>query len=97
MLNNNQKRQLKGLGATLKNKYQVGKNGKSDTLVDMLDKALTAHELIKIEVLKSYEGSIDELANDLSTSLKAETVQVIGRTILLFRINKENNKIKLVR
>ena len=97
MLNNAQKRQLKGLGSTLEIKYQIGKNGLSDSLIEVLDKGLTAHELIKVDVMKSVLTPIMEIALDLSSKLNAEVVQVLGRTILLFRINKENNKIKLVK
>ena len=97
MLNNNQKRQLKGLGNTLKFKYQIGKNGLTDTLLGALDEALKAHELIKISVLKSCDMPVMEIALDISSKLNAEVVQIIGRTILLFRINKEDNKIKLVK
>ena len=52
MLTPKQKRELKGLASTLKTRYQIGKNDISDTLVDMLEKALVAHELIKIDVMK---------------------------------------------
>ena len=43
MLNNAQKRQLKGIASTLKVKYQLGKNGLTDSALDMFDKALVAH------------------------------------------------------
>ena len=97
MLNQNQKKQLKALANKLDNKYQVGKNGISPTLIDMLDKALKAHELIKLDVMKAVESPVMEIALDLSSKLNAEIVSVIGRVIVLFRINKENNKIKLVK
>ena len=97
MLNNHQKAQLKGLASTLKVKYQIGKNEISDSLLSMLDKALTAHELIKIDVMKGYTDSINELAINLSVKLNAEIVEVIGRVIVLFKRNKEKPKIKLVK
>ena len=61
----------------------------------MLDKALTAHELIKIDVMKAVVAPIMELALDLSSKLNAEVVQVVGRVIVLYRFNKENHRIKL--
>ncbi|MBR0294554.1 MAG: YhbY family RNA-binding protein [Bacilli bacterium] len=97
MLTNSQKKQLKALANTLDTKYQVGKNGITDTLIESLDKGLEAHELIKVSVLKSLDLPIMEIALDLSIKLHAEVVQVLGRSIILFRINKENNKIKLVK
>ena len=97
MLNNHQKAQLKGLASTLTTKYQIGKNELSDSLITMLEKALVAHELIKIDVMKGYTESINELAINLSMKLKAEVVQVVGRVIILFKRNKDNPKIKLVK
>lgn len=97
MLNQNQKKQLKSLAAKLDIKYQIGKKELSDSLFDMLDKALTAHELIKIDVMKGYEGELEPLAMELSINLKAEVVQIVGRVIILFRRNKEKPKIKLVK
>lgn len=97
MLTNPQKKQLKALSNTLDIKYQIGKFGITDTVIDTLDKGLDAHELIKINVMKSLETPIMEIALDLSSKLHAEIVQVLGRSIILFRINKEHNKIKLVK
>ena len=95
MLTNNEKKQLKAIASTLDTKYQVGKNEITDTVVAILDKALTAHELIKIDVMKSVVAPVMELALDLSSRLNAEVVQVVGRVIVLYRFSKENHKIKL--
>ena len=95
MLTSADKKTLKGIANTLETKYQLGKSGITDTSVDMFDKALTAHELIKIDVMKNVTTEIMELALDLSSKLKAEVVNVIGRTILLYRKNPKNPKIKV--
>ena len=97
MLSQNQKKQLKALANQSNIKYQIGKKEISDTLIDMLDKALTAHELIKIDVMKGYDGEMEPLAMELSMALKAEVVQIVGRVIVLFRRNKEKPQIKLVK
>ena len=95
MLTSADKKTLKGIANTLETKYQLGKSGITETSVDMFDKALTAHELIKIDVMKNVTTEIMELALDLSSKLKVEVVNVIGRTILLYRKNPKNPKIKL--
>lgn len=97
MLSQTQKKQLKALANKLETKYQVGKKDISDTVIDMLNKALTAHELIKVDVMRGYEGEIEPLAMELSLRLKAEVVQIVGRVIVLFRRNKEKPQIKLVK
>ena len=95
MLTPKQKRELKALASTLTIRYQIGKNDISETLISMLDKALTAHELIKIDVMKGCALPIMEIALDVSNKLNAEIVHVMGRVIILFRRNKDNPKIKL--
>ena len=59
----------------------------------MLEKALVAHELIKIDIMKSVTSEIMQLALDLSSKLNAEIVQILGRTIVLYRKNEKNPKI----
>ena len=95
MLTSNEKRQLKSIASTLQTKYQIGKNEITESLITMLDKALEARELIKIDVLNSAATPIMELTLDLSSKLHADVVSVVGRVIVLFRRNKENPKIKL--
>ena len=95
MLSQAQKKQLKSLAAKLEIKYQLGKKDISDSLIDMLNKALTAHELIKIDVMKAVVSPVMELALDLSSKLNAEVVSVVGRVIVLYRLNKKNQKIRL--
>ena len=95
MLNPKQKRELKALASQLTIRYQIGKNEISDSLIDVLNKALTAHELIKIDVMKGCSLPIMEIALDVSNKLNAEIVHVMGRVIILFRRNKENPKIKI--
>ena len=52
MLSKTQIRYLKGLASKLEIKYQIGKNEITDTVLDMLSKALDSHELIKITLNK---------------------------------------------
>ena len=95
MLNQSQKRQLKAIASAITTKYQLGKKDISDSLIDMLNKALTAHELIKIDVMKGANSPIMELALDLSSRLNAEVIQIVGHVIVLYRQNKEKTKIIL--
>ena len=95
MLTPKQERDLKALASQLTIKYQIGKNEISDSLIDVLNKALTAHELIKIDVMKGCSLPIMEIALDITNQLNAELVHVMGRVIILFRRNKENPKIKI--
>ena len=97
MLTANEKRQLKTIASKETTKYQIGKNEITNTVIDMLDKALTARELVKIDVMKAVTNPIMEIALDLSSKLHAEIVQLVGRVIVLYRKNKEHPKIKLTK
>ena len=97
MLTKDEKKQLKALIVSDKTKYQIGKGGVTNSLLDVLDKALTARELIRVEVLKSATASMMEITLDLSSKLHADVVSSVGRVVVLFRRNKENPKIKLVK
>ena len=66
---------------------QVGKDGITNAVVNTVDQALFARELIKITVLESCPENAKEVANILSERSKADIVQVIGRKIVLYKKN----------
>ncbi len=88
-LNNKDKSRLKAKANHLKTIYQIGKNGLNDQLLEGLDKALKANELIKISVLKSCVEDVSDIADIISERLEAEIVQTIGRVIIVFRKNED--------
>ena len=55
MLSKKQIKYLRGLANTLTAKYQIGKNEITDSTIELLDNALTAHELIKVSLNKSVK------------------------------------------
>ncbi len=97
MLTGKQVRYLRGLAHHLTPIFQVGKGGVSRTMVEQIALALEARELMKVSVL----GNADETAKDIAVALKngtkAEIVQVIGRTIILYKRSQENPVIELPR
>ena len=95
MLTKSEKDQLRSIIASDKTKYQIGKSEITDSLITMLDKALDAREIIRVEVLKNASTPVMELTLDLSSRLHADVVSTVGRVIVLFRRNKDNPKIKL--
>ena len=66
---------------------QVGKDGITNAVVNTVDQALFARELIKITVLESCPENAKEVANILSERSRADIVQVIGRKIVLYKKN----------
>ncbi len=89
MLTGNQKSFLRGLAQRQSALFQIGKDALSDTLIQSVDNCLRTRELVKISVLKTAPEDVKELAFDLAMNTKSEVVQIIGRTIVLYRKAKE--------
>ena len=89
------KMQLRGLANSITQRHLLGKATPDDGFYESLDKALEAHELIKVGLLESVESSPKEIAKEISEKLGAEVVQIIGRVIVLYRQSKKNPRIKL--
>lgn len=90
MLTGKQKRYLRSLAETQPAIFQIGKEALSDNLIDTVDKALEARELIKIRILKTAPEDTKELAFDLAMNTRSEVVQIIGRTLILYRRSREH-------
>lgn len=84
---------LKGLAMNITPVLSLGKSSLTPEFVKAADEALTARELIKINVLKNCEDDINEIAHTLAERSRSEVVQVIGRKIVLYKRNNENKKI----
>jgi RNA-binding protein len=95
MLNTKQKKQLKSMGNTLRPLFNVGKDGISINLIGTLEDSLRAHELVKISVLKSCSIPVMECALDIVSMTHSELVQVIGKSILIYKAS-DKKKIQLV-
>jgi RNA-binding protein len=74
---------------------QVGKDGISEGLVGALDAALEQHELIKVRLGESVTTDRHEMGAALAEAASAELVQVLGRTLLLYRRRVEEPTIEL--
>jgi RNA-binding protein len=95
MLTGKQKRYLRSEAHHLNPIFQVGKGGVNDNMVEQIENALEARELMKISVLQNCEVDKNEVAEELSKGSKAEIVQIIGNTIVLYKESKENKKLNL--
>ena len=97
MLTSKQRAQLRALATPIDTVLMVGKGGFSDQLYKTADEAITARELIKGKVLENCEYSAREAADTIAEQLGADVVQVIGSKFVLYRRNKKEPKIKLVK
>ena len=85
MLSNKDRQELFALSNKLKTRYIIGKDNLSTKVFEMLDKALTANELIKVSVNKHAEGETEFFAQSLCGKLGCFLIKIVGRTIVLYR------------
>lgn len=88
-LSSKERAALRGEAHHLSAAVHVGQNGLTETVVETIDDTLRTHELVKIQFGKNAEVSAKESANELADSLRAEVVQVIGKTATLYRQNPD--------
>ena len=65
----------------------VGHHGITETLLQSLDEALEARELVKVQVERNAPQPVKEVAGELAEQVQAEVIQVIGRKTTLYRHN----------
>ncbi len=68
--------------------FQIGKEGVTDAVIAQIEDTFNTRELFKIKVhLESAPESPKEIAQKLSEATGCDVIQVIGGTIVVFRIN----------
>ena len=88
MLTSNEKRQLKAMANRISATFQVGKDGvNSNMIIDILN-YLRKHELMKVSILQNCPQTKDEVAARLECD-GIEVVQIIGKTIVLYKQSDE--------
>ncbi len=85
---------LRGLGQKLEPIVMVGKNGITETLIDSTNKALTAHELVKVRFVERKDEK-REFIDAIADGTKSEVVGMVGHTALLYRQHEDDEKRKV--
>jgi RNA-binding protein len=95
-LNPRQRQYLKGLAHSLKPVLHIGKEGVTEYVLGSIEAALNSRELLKLKVLDGAPEGADESGQKIASTLEGvELVQVIGKTVVLYRPHPEKPKIKL--
>jgi RNA-binding protein len=76
---------LKARAHVLEPVVQIGHAGLTDALVIEIDRALTAHELIKVRAAAHDRNERDELFEDICERTGASLVQQVGKILVLWR------------
>jgi RNA-binding protein len=79
------RRQLRGHGHALDPVVHIGKQGTTPPVLKQVTRALLDHELIKIKLGSECPESRFEVAEKLASEPGVNVVQILGRTVLLYK------------
>lgn len=91
-LSNAQKKFLRRIGHELSPLVYIGREGLGETVLAEIDTALRTRELIKVKIVNTSELSKHEAAEQIPRLTASELVQLIGKTLLLYRQNPKRKK-----
>lgn len=96
-LTSKQRAFLNNQAHSMKPIVQIGKNGLNDQIKTSVRNALDARELIKVQLLQNTDENIHEVAEILEDEIGVDTVQKIGRILILYKVSakKENRKLSV--
>ncbi len=95
-LTSKQRAHLRSLAHDLDALLQVGKEGVTDAVIGAVEEALETRELLKVKVLETAPKAARSAADALQAAIDgARVVQVIGRTVVLYRAHPEDPEIVL--
>ncbi|MNC04912.1 RNA-binding protein YhbY [compost metagenome] len=97
MLTGKQKRYLRSEAHHLDPIFQVGKGGINDHMLKSISEALEVRELLKVSILTNNTDDKHEVAEELARGTGAELVQLIGKTVILYKESTDNKRIELPR
>ena len=95
-LTGKQVRVLRGLGHHLSPKVMIGRQGITDNIIASAEAVLVIDELIKIKLSGNCEIDRQQAAVVIAERTKSSIVQVLGKTILLYRENKDKKVAKKI-
>ena len=93
-LNSGQIKRLRAEGHRLKLKpiVTIGQKGLTENLHNEIDVALSHHELVKLRIPALDKPGKRELSQLICEQHQAYLIESIGSVIVIYRLNKENNR-----
>jgi RNA-binding protein len=89
MLSAAQRKSLKARAHPLEPVVLIGNKGVTDEVLKEVEAALKAHELIKVRAPGLERGARDEAMQTLCERTGAESVQAIGKVLVIYRKRDE--------
>jgi RNA-binding protein len=84
-LRGSQAREMRARGHHLDPTVMLGREGLTPAVLAALEAVLAAHELVKVKIQEGYPEDKTTAAEGLAAASKSKIVQLIGRTMLLYR------------
>ena len=84
-ISNSKRKELKKKAYTLKPIIMIGQNGLTDAVINEIDIALNAHELIKVRSKGSDKDERTEYCLKIKEKLNADIIHSIGFITILYR------------
>lgn len=94
MLKGSQRKFLRGLAHGLKPLVQVGKEGVSPSVLDGINRALEAHELVKVQIMAERDLR-QMMVGEIEVGARADCAGTIGKMAIFFRQQDDPEKRKI--
>jgi RNA-binding protein len=79
------RRRLRAAGHSLDPVVQIGKQGGTDAVLRQIARAVLDHELVKVKLASECPETRFELAETFAAMPGVRVVQILGRTVLLYK------------
>lgn len=88
-LSTKQIKHLRGLAHSLKPIVIIGDKGLTQAVLDEIDHALAAHELLKVKIRADEREQREAMVETICKKNRCEFVQRVGHVVTFFKRNKE--------
>lgn len=92
-LKGSQKKYLRGLAHNLNPAAFIGQKGITETVLEEIDKALNASELVKVKFNDHKEKDLkNSLTDEIAKATKAHIAGMVGHVVILYRQHSDVEK-----
>ena len=92
-ISSKQRKEFERMAHDLEPVVIIGANGANDGVVNMIDKCLNDHELIKVK-FNEFKDEKREITNNIVEQLNATLIRIIGNIAIIYRKKEEEDKKK---
>ena len=86
-----ERKRLRQIGHALQPVVMIGSQGLTDNVIEEAMRALNDHELIKVKIAGEDRELRQQLTQELIVRTQAESVQSIGKIVLLYKKAAQQN------